>query len=471
MHQRRSSDHLAAVNAHRRSQKYNNRPTKFTPIEQILHSGIDCRQHPYFAFLMLLMAAGSLGQVLSKPTRSNITVINAISNPSSHSHHNIEFRTLSNGTNTTQLFNQTANITLPSTNNANQLFLPPKPKHNESKQQPKNQDKLNNLIEKMKITYNKNDYQTLYNVSRKSYIHTCEKMEAQIRRMIRCAINTDVLTTVLTSPSFEIRILPPSKLDAFGAYMYSENHIHIQWDSTRSDTQTLLMLANELQHASICALQQQNGIRNTEKCLLFPELNKLEKEMKKANTEIFSYMRSFDFYYLYNSVIKPSEEDKKFLAVVASYEPLEGTRIITNEEHKKVFSILPKQLPNGRFHIPKDTVIDGQKLQGDMYIRFDPNGPNHMRYKVIFAKDDSVLERGRAFFIDLMQRQGDYHKGYNAFSMKSNANKVAEQLSDIECFPPALKRLFYPDFCRLFSKFHRVTDYCKRPSIGNCKPK
>lgn len=335
--------------------------------------------------------------------------------------------------------------------------------HDPRKQFYLNDKNLLNLVkQKLVINYDP-DHHKDYGVSKEKYTAVCIKMTESIQLNLPYSINTEVLKKMLAKQRLTINIMSRKKLEGETAsYSYSIHTMNIAWDEHFSEERLRQSLQNEMHHATICA---ENGGK-TESCLIMPKPEELNKIIEEGYKKINEYKKWFDSG-------KPNKEIENLSTKITAYEPAIWSVTLKKSDHEKLLSQPGVNvLADGRLFIPKGAFPADMSTfrQNDFYATLIKKS-DKIVYEISFAKDNRVDAKVRALFLDTELRRVQYKQNhYGEFFNKNMANKVAEYASDVEMLPPALKQLFFPEFCKMFSEFHHVKEYCERPVIEtSCK--
>lgn len=325
------------------------------------------------------------------------------------------------------------------------------------------------LVNQVNIDYDPNDYRNS-GMTRKIYEKRCSEMTQLVRINLAYAINSKVLSKIINArPTLSIHLtISTSEVGISGRYDSSKNLIILDSGNHFSDSKIRNVLSNELHHAGV-ATQNKDLDVNVADNLIPPKVDELKQTIKKGNKLIKEYEKLFELKKF------DSPELIKLAEIIQDYEPMFFPVEIKLEDYQELLKQEGvKKIADNQFFINSDTT----KFQGEAgeilnknawYLTARPINQNIMGCQINFLKDDIAQSKMAAFFLDWKYRKETYQNSAytdpSFFFNKSDAHKTAEHVSDIERLPEKLKKLFFPEFCKIFSEFQKIEDYCNRPTI------
>lgn len=292
------------------------------------------------------------------------------------------------------------------------------------------------------------------------WIAIIDRQIERIRSALPKSMNRDRLRKVLSDPSFTIQVVPVNdpdlsyggKLSCEGQYSPKTNTIRIKLNADFEESHLTKLLANEMHHASIRAVNTDDGKQElAHPEALFPFFNRKAQKvddllLAKLKAAIKSAEKRInDLQSLLNKVeqgvkLKKSEKLKweEYAQVFSNYKPF--TRL-----EEVSLDLVPHLLRDESFNIEK-VILDSSSAM--IFFEFGPNKTLTDKIKIFIREYDIVLH-------------GIYEGGYQEFDKET---KLMELLSSIEEFPPEIKKFFFKDMCDYLSEYTKTPDYCMRPS-------
>lgn len=293
-----------------------------------------------------------------------------------------------------------------------------------------------------------------------------EKIEKQIREQLACTANTDVLKKVLNNPKFSVAVLPPCFMKSNGRYKAAANMVLLKFDPDQSDGMVQAILSNELDSAAYCV---ENKLKNktTTNCVIPPNAKELEKSINNGYKKIDKYKAMFEKYVVAKSSQEFPQQLEDFLNAVVSYEPFRHEMAVSIEGHHDLLSKpFVEKMSDSRLFVPKEFSpfkLHVLKEIQDLYIiNYRQIDQKTMIYRYSFNKDNSNVEKAKAFFLDSEVWESKFKQS----ERYSGADETSERSSNIAMLPPNLQKMFFPKWCEITSEFHGLEKdaYCEKPT-------
>lgn len=327
---------------------------------------------------------------------------------------------------------------------------------------------------------------SLSQIQRKTFLNSLEKQKKLIRKVLPDILPKELLTKVLSNPSFSILLVSPDSIPGVMArYDEVPNTIYIAWDLTPNEQELLFILKNEAHHL---AIRYTNWNKLSVK--KFPKDTSLmadaylgadgKKDVRLAeelNTAIKNGdKRIKEFFNLY---IKWEEQGSLSLT---EQKILDGYVEIAAEHNPIIYKIkLTRSELADRIRTGSILKVTGEN-QYILPVIKNPMYPNDLFIKTIDSdiQEDVVVLRGTfaesqhlqdiiiAFFADTMGSRSRYQTGHYATLGKDKDYINSEIASDLEMLNTSVRDGFYPEVCQYFNSYHNLEnhDEDKTPRSG-----
>lgn len=296
-------------------------------------------------------------------------------------------------------------------------------------------------------------------------------------------VSTSVQSTVKAQP-IRIKIATSTFLGQDRArFEFTSKTLYLRFEARPDKKALLRLLRNELHHA---LNQKTNEVIFTRNSLFMPsdsrqgnpfftkkgqEDSKLlldfSDAIKTGDTRINHFQKLFE---KLQSREHMAEEEQlslqEYLNVIAPYLPLMHYKTIYEMQLQQALSIGSFQessQPGVRYVATKKR---NPQLPFDLYITdvLTNDSEATVELKCTFAKDDSNLEKAKAFLADYTETRKIYYTREQAYYANKPDALMAQRASDIEEWDPTIRKYFYSELCEYLTKYHfenpNQEDYC-----------
>lgn len=298
-------------------------------------------------------------------------------------------------------------------------------------------------------------------------------LENKLKAVLSVAIHPQVLRTILEA---NLRfVMPNIKKSSLAGY--SDNFHAVFFNERLGDKEIGALglgffkdlVSDELFSAGLCAKTQGGGA-----CAIVPNWKQYKKPIAKGLKSIRK---------LYDNLVEEGWDTAhmphKLIDMMASYHPkrfeiIKDGRVFkiwlqhNTKSIKKVSKNLyrvPAHCSRQLFPSPNLSIL----AQNEFYMSYHSLQDGGVRLGIQFVRpqaSNQVLLRG--FVCDILHmwrtafdEGGRYRDAtHRYFATHGEAYIVSEQLSFLEQFPLAIRRVFFRGVCDLLSEFHGVEDYC-----------
>lgn len=301
---------------------------------------------------------------------------------------------------------------------------------------------LSEAIEKVKISVNSDWHRKITATpSSANLLIVLEKEIKQIRALLSEAIHPKLLLDILYDPDFSIKLIAKDDRGSQGYYSPIERTVYIRTHGRTSDEQILATLRNELHHA---AVHLTNSRRQS--LSLSSDVSasmQVVSPFLKDSSPVETWEIDLISYHEHKAALDAGFERVKHFKDLLSQSSLLNSNAFMDKSAKKNLNKYLEAMKNFRLKSPI------------AYLSLE-----RMNEEVLsdYSKSGNLSARAAAFIRQIEGYKVQIYKGaYRHLPLPEKELELSSYLQEIE---PDILKVFFPEWCNYFSKYHQVEDYC-----------
>ncbi|HVV69766.1 MAG TPA: hypothetical protein VHE99_12180 [Gammaproteobacteria bacterium] len=301
---------------------------------------------------------------------------------------------------------------------------------------------LSEAIEKTKISINPDWYRKIISTPSNSILLiSLEREIRQIRTLLSEAIHPKLLLDILHDPDFSIKLIAEDERGSQGYYSPIERTVYIRTHGRTSDEQLLATLRNELHHVAVHFTNlRRQGLFLPSKVLASMEI---VRPFFQDSSQAETWEGDLTAYNAHKEALDAGFERIKHFKDLLSQSSLLNPNTFIDKLAKENLNTYLDAMKNYRLK----SSIECLSLE-----RINEEVLND------YSKSGNLKERAAEFIRQIEGYKIQIYKGaYRHLPLSEKELELSSYLQEIE---PDILKVFFPEWCDYFSKYHKVEDYC-----------